>query len=55
MSLWHETMDDLAALERDVLNFDQRMKLVEIKALLTIAQELSLIHHAGINPEYDAG
>lgn len=36
------------------LTTDQRLKVAEISALLSIAQELSLIHHAGINPRYDS-
>jgi hypothetical protein len=35
------------------LSTDQQLKAVEIAALLSIAQELSSIHHAGINPKYD--
>lgn len=36
------------------LTTDQRLKVIEIAALLSISQELSSIHHAGINPEYDS-
>jgi hypothetical protein len=36
------------------LTTDQRLKVAEVAALLSIAQELSAIHHAGINPEYIA-
>lgn len=36
----------------DHLTTDQRLKVAEIAALLSISQELSLIHHQGINPEY---
>lgn len=43
------SIDDL-----DHLTIDQRLKVAEVAALLSIAQELSAIHHAGINPEYDA-
>jgi hypothetical protein len=35
------------------LTIDQQLKVAEVAALLSIAQELSAIHHAGINPEYD--
>jgi hypothetical protein len=38
----------------DHLTIDQRLKVAEVAALLSIAQELSAIHHAGINPEYVA-
>ncbi len=41
------TIDDV-----EHLSIDQRLKVVEITALLSIAQELSAIHHAGINPQY---
>ncbi|WP_319462879.1 D-alanyl-D-alanine carboxypeptidase/D-alanyl-D-alanine-endopeptidase [Micromonospora sp. RTP1Z1] len=37
------------------MTIDQQLKLAEIKALLAIGQELSRIHHNGINPEYDSG
>jgi hypothetical protein len=37
----------------DHLTTDQQFKVAEITALLSIAQELSGIHHAGINPKYD--
>ena len=38
--------------ELDHLTTDQRLKVAEVAALLSIAQELSAIHHAGISPEY---
>jgi hypothetical protein len=46
--------DDMNALDgkADEMSIDQRLKLAEIKALLSIGQELSKIHHEGINPEY---
>ena len=34
------------------LTVDQRLKAAEVVALLSIAQELSAIRHAGMNPEY---
>lgn len=54
MNLWTEAYDDMNAidLKSDELTMDQRLKLAEIKALLSISQELSKIHHEGINPEY---
>ena len=38
--------------ELDHLSTDQRLKVVEVAALLAIAQELSGLRHSGINPEY---
>jgi hypothetical protein len=37
------------------MTIDQQLKVAEVAALLSISQELSAIHHAGINPEYDSG
>lgn len=56
MNMWYVAFDDLNAidLKSDELTIDQRLKVAEIKALLSISQELSKIHHEGINPEYDA-
>lgn len=34
------------------LSVDQQLKAAEIAALLSISQELSKIHHGGINSEY---
>ncbi|MGY4709065.1 hypothetical protein ACXDF8_05780 [Mycolicibacterium sp. CBM1] len=36
----------------DHLSIDQRLKVAEVAALLSIAQELSAIRHQGINPEF---
>lgn len=36
----------------DHLTTDQRLKVAEISALLSIAQELSAIRNKGINPEF---
>lgn len=59
MSLWNEAYDTMNAIESrfpaDSLTLDQQLKLAEIKALLAIGQELSQIHHEGINPEYSHG
>lgn len=61
MSLFDETFDDLTEIlveqsqAGQPLTVDQRLKVVEIRALLSISQELSKIHHEGINPEYDSG
>ncbi|WP_158726386.1 hypothetical protein [Tomitella fengzijianii] len=38
--------------QQDHLTVDQRLKAAEVAALLSISQELSQIHHAGINPKY---
>lgn len=56
MLMWHEAADAMNALDResDDMSLDQRLKLAEIKALLAIGQELSMIHHEGINPQYSA-
>jgi hypothetical protein len=55
MSLWNEASDELSKAERDLgqgMSADHRLKVAEIKALLAIGQELSQIHHEGINPDY---
>lgn len=36
------------------MTVDQQLKVAEVCALLAIADELSAIRHAGINPEFDA-
>jgi hypothetical protein len=36
----------------DHLTTDQRLKVAEVAALLSIAQELSAIRHEGINPNF---
>jgi hypothetical protein len=56
MNMWHDAFDDLNAIDTDSveLSTDQKLKVAEIKALLSISQELSKIHHEGINPEYDS-
>lgn len=59
MSLWNEAYDTMNAIESryevDSLPLEQQLKLAEIRALLAIGQELSQIHHEGINPEYSHG
>lgn len=58
MNLFTDTYDEINAIERDAprqLTIDQRIALAQAKALLSISQELSKIHHEGINPEYSAG
>lgn len=56
MSIWHEAADDIYALDAKVeeMTTDQRLQLAQAKALLSIAQELSVIHHQGVNPEYSS-
>lgn len=58
MNMWYEAADALGeALDSapGKLTTDQLLKVAEIKALLSISQELSGIHHDGINPEYNSG
>lgn len=54
MNMWTDAFDDMNALDlrSEELNVDQRLKVAEIKALLSISQELSRIHHEGINPDF---
>jgi hypothetical protein len=54
--MWHETFDYLSETEQEAkdLTVDQKLKIAEVKALLVISQELSRIHHEGINPEFSA-
>lgn len=54
MDLWSDAYDDMNKIDLrfDSLSLDQQLKVAEIKALLAIGQELSKIHHEGINPEY---
>lgn len=48
MNLFAEAFDDMNSLDgQDDLTIDQRLKIAEIKALLSISQELSKIHHEG--------
>lgn len=58
MNMWAEAADDLYAALREAgehnLTVDQRLKVAQIKALLSIGQELSLIQDQGINPEWSA-
>jgi hypothetical protein len=55
MNMWNEAMDELVNLEseaREDLSLDQRIQLLQVRALLSVSQELSKIHHEGISPEY---
>jgi len=56
MNMWAEAFDAMNAIDSsdEVLTTDQKLKLAEIKALLSISQELSQIHHEGINPKFHA-
>lgn len=38
--------------DQDHLSVDQRIEVAKVAALLSIAQELSGLRHAGMNPEY---
>lgn len=57
MDLFAMAFDDMNAIDyqSDELTIDQKLKLAEVKALLSISQELSRIHHEGINPDYSTG
>lgn len=49
MSLWHDTHDTLTDLEATPdLTIDQRIQIAQAWATLSVAQELSIIHHEGI-------
>ncbi len=52
--MWHEAADALGQVdpETEELTVDQRLKYAEVKALLSIGQELSRIHEEGINPKF---
>lgn len=54
MDLWASAFDDMNKIDLNSgdLNLDQQLKLAEIKALLAIGQELSLIQDGGINPSW---
>jgi hypothetical protein len=57
MNMWADAFDEMNSIDngRNELTIDQGLKLAEVKALLSISQELSLIHHEGINPKFDHG
>lgn len=60
MNLFGEVFDELndivthAEREGVELTLDQKLRVTEIRALLSISQELSRIHHGGVNPKYDS-
>lgn len=54
MDLWTEAFDDMNKIDLkfDDLDTDQQLKLIQIKALLALGQELSMIQDQGVNPEW---
>lgn len=53
-SVWHEADDALHdAVRGEHLTMDQKLRAAEVKALLAIGQELSMIRNGGINPHFD--
>lgn len=58
MNLFNVAYDTLAKAEdawggdRRLMGAEQLLQIAQIEALLSISQELSRIHHEGINPEY---
>jgi hypothetical protein len=60
MNLFADAFDELNGIEAREektgkgLTVDQQLKVAEIKALLSISQELSKIHHHGVNPDYSS-
>jgi hypothetical protein len=57
MNMWHGAADTLSSAQDGApnLNVEQKLKVAEVKALLSISQELSRIHHLGINPSFSSG
>ncbi len=57
VGLWSTAYDSLTAAERELrfehMPVEQKLEVAKIQALLAIGQELSLIHHQGINPKYE--
>jgi hypothetical protein len=58
MNMWADAADELYAAMQEAgehnLTVDQRLKVAQIKALLSIGQELSLMQDQGINPKWSA-
>ena len=52
ITLWNRAAEDVDLIAKDALTLDQRLKIAEIRALLSISRELSLIQHQGIRPEW---
>lgn len=44
--------DSLLDVDRDALSPGEKVQYAQVLAMLSISQELSKIHHEGINPEY---
>lgn len=47
MNLWHEVFDDLTEIQQDIgkePTIDQRLQIAQIRALLSIGQELSALN-----------
>lgn len=56
MNVWTMAFDTWNEIEREAgLPLEVRAMQAQTLALLAIGQELSLIHHEGINPEFSAG
>lgn len=56
MNVWHMAFDAWNKIDHDPdLTTDQRIHLSQTLALLSIGQELSQIHHNGVNPEFKPG
>ena len=56
MHVWSMAFDawnDIEHKHGDELTVDQKIAQARTLALLSLGQELSVIHHEGINPEYD--
>ena len=43
MDLWSEALEEMNAIDPKQLNLEQRLRRVEVKALLVIAQELAAL------------
>jgi hypothetical protein len=59
VNLWNQAADTLSKAEHALeaatdgeLSGEQLLRIAQVEALLAIGQELSKIHHEGINPEY---
>lgn len=53
LNLWSDSADHVDRLsEVENLTIDQQFKIAEIRALLAIGRELSLIQNQGIRPEW---
>ncbi len=50
-SLAYDTLNQIATSPHDLTD-DQKIARAQVLALLSISQELSSIHHHGINPDF---